>query len=64
MPVRVIVTDGTMADCSMAGKLIEEFDTDYPLADRGYDTDSVIEQAGCAKIEMDLLLCASGLFEV
>ena len=45
MPVRVIITDGTVADCSMADELIEGFDADYLLADRGYDTDQVIEQA-------------------
>jgi len=51
MPVRVIVTDGTVADCSKAGELIERIDSDYLLADRGYDTDDVIEQAGSAKME-------------
>ncbi len=51
MPVRVIVTDGTVADCSKAGELIERIDSDYLLADRGYDTDDVIEQVGSAKME-------------
>ena len=45
MPVRVIITAGTVADCSKADELIEGFDADYLLADRGYDTDRVIEQA-------------------
>lgn len=51
MPVRVIVTDGTVADCSMTNKLIEGIDAEYLLADSGYDTDNVIEQADSAKIE-------------
>ena len=51
MPVRVIVTDGTVADCSMANELIEGIDAKYLLADRGYDTDNVIEQAYSAKME-------------
>ena len=51
MPVRVIVTDGTVADCSMAGELIEGIDAEYLLADRGYDTDTVIEQAEKAGME-------------
>jgi len=33
MPVRVIVTDGTVADCSIAGELIEGIEADYLLAD-------------------------------
>ena len=45
MPVRVIITSGTVADCSKACELIEGFDADYLLADRGYDTDRVIERA-------------------
>ena len=51
MPVRVIITDGTVADCSMAGELIEGIEADYLLADRGYDTDNVIEQTSNAKME-------------
>ena len=51
MPVRVIVTDGTVADCFMANELIEGIDAEYLLADRGYDTDNVIEQAYSAKME-------------
>ena len=51
MPVRVIITSGTVADCSKAGELIDGIDADYLLADRGYDTNAVIEQAGAAKME-------------
>jgi transposase len=45
MPVRFFVTAGTTADCTVAGKLIEGFEAEYLLADRGYDTDSIVEIA-------------------
>ena len=45
MPVRVLITQGTTADCSQASRLIEGFATDYLLADRGYDSNAIIEQA-------------------
>ncbi|MEY2700350.1 MAG: hypothetical protein RIQ52_1105 [Pseudomonadota bacterium] len=45
MPVRIIVTQGTTADCSQAEKLIEGLDAEYLLADRGYDSDAIIAQA-------------------
>ena len=45
MPVRFFVTDATVADCSVAETLIADFDAEYLLADRGYDTDAIIEYA-------------------
>ena len=45
MPVRVVITQGTTADCKCASTLIEGIDAEYLLADRGYDTDDIIEQA-------------------
>ena len=45
MPVRVIITQGTTADCKPASKLIEGIDADHLLADRGYDTNAILEQA-------------------
>ena len=45
MPVRVVITQGTTADCKCASTLIEGIDAEYLLADRGYDTDAIIEQA-------------------
>ena len=45
MPVRFIVTAGTEADCSQAVALIDGFSAEYLLADRGYDTDQVINKA-------------------
>ena len=46
LPVRAIVTDGPRADCKEAIPLIEDLPCKVLLADRGYDTDEIIE---CAK---------------
>jgi transposase len=45
MPVRILITQGTTADCTQAGRLIEGRSAESLLADRGYDSDAIIEQA-------------------
>jgi len=45
MPVRAVVTSGAAADCARALRLIEGIDADHPIADKGYDTDAILEQA-------------------
>ena len=45
MPVRFFITSGTTADCTIAARLIEGFQAQYLLADRGYDTDAIILKA-------------------
>jgi len=45
LPVRVLVTSGTAADCTQALALIEGFAAKYLLADRGYDTNKIIKEA-------------------
>ena len=45
MPVRIVVTDGPRADCTQASRLIEGIDADHLIADKGYDTDAILEQA-------------------
>ncbi len=45
LPVRVLVTQGTDADCTHAGRLIEGLSAAYLLADKGYDTDAILAQA-------------------
>ena len=45
MPVRVFITEGTRADCKEAVRLIEDIPAEYLLADRGYDTDEIVEFA-------------------
>lgn len=45
MPVRIIVTEGTRADCKEVIHLIKGIDAEALLADRGYDTDEIISYA-------------------
>ena len=45
MPVRVLVTSGTVADCKRAVALIDGLFADYLLADKGYDTNEIIQWA-------------------
>jgi transposase len=47
LPLRIIVTAGTDADCRHGEALIEGFTARCLLADKGYDTDAMI-QAGLA----------------
>jgi transposase len=44
MPVRVLVTAGPVADYTQAGKLIEELAAEHLIADKGYDSDEIVEQ--------------------
>ena len=45
MPVRIIITEGTTADCTQAGSLIEGIDAEYLLADKGYDSNEILKKA-------------------
>ncbi len=45
MPLRVIITDGTCADCAQALPLIDGMTAEYLLTDKGYDSDAIAEQA-------------------
>ena len=45
LPVRVLVTQGTDAGCTHAGRLIEGLHAEHLLADKGYDTDAILAQA-------------------
>ena len=45
MPVRVIITQGTDADCQQAVPLMADITAEYLLADRGYDAEYIVEQA-------------------
>jgi len=44
-PVRVIITAGTVNDCTKADELTSGIVHDILLADRGYDTNAIIEAA-------------------
>lgn len=45
LPVRVGLTEGTRADGTQASRLIEGIDADHLIADKGYDSDAILEQA-------------------
>jgi len=45
MPLRAIVTAATQADCCHAAALIEGFEAEHLIADKGYDTDAIVQQA-------------------
>ena len=45
MPLRVVITQGTAADCTQAGRLIEGLTAEHLIADKGYDSDAIVEQA-------------------
>lgn len=45
MPLRVIVTAGTTHDSTKADALIEGFEAEHLIADKGYDSDAIVKQA-------------------
>ena len=51
MPVDLTVTSGTVADSSQADRLISDIEAQYLLADRGYDTNKVLELVACQRME-------------
>ena len=52
MPVRIIITAGTTADCKLGEELIKGIDALALLADRGYDVDAIIATALSAGMEV------------
>lgn len=54
MPVRVLVTEGTTADCRKAIELIDGLRAEHLLADRGYDTDAIIDFAKNSGIKPEI----------
>jgi len=44
MPLRVLVTTATQADCSQAAALIEGLQAQHLMADKGYDSDAIVQQ--------------------
>ncbi len=45
MPVRLLLTQGTTADCSQAVPLIDGIEAEHLLADKGYDSDEIVAAA-------------------
>jgi transposase len=51
-PVRIFVTAGTTADCTLGEDLIEGINAKALLADRGYDVNKIIEKAQSMGMEV------------
>ena len=51
-PVRMFVTAGTTADCTQVGKLVEGIDAAHLIADKGYDSDEILDLARDAKMQV------------
>ena len=45
MPVNLLITAGTVADCTQAEALIDGIAAEHLMADRGYDTNKVLAAA-------------------
>lgn len=45
MPLRILVTEGSCADCSQAHQLMAGLQAQHLIADKGYDSNAIIEQA-------------------
>ena len=50
MPVRLVLSRGTRADCSQAIPLIQVIAAEYLLADKGYDSNEIVEAASASGI--------------
>ncbi|WP_425364712.1 IS5 family transposase [Candidatus Tisiphia endosymbiont of Mystacides longicornis] len=50
MPVRIIVTEGSRNDCTQACELTQNIEAEYLIADKAYDTNSIVEFAEQANI--------------
>ena len=51
MPVRMSLSEGTVADCTQAHSLIVDIPAQYLLADRGYDTNAIVAEAEAQGME-------------
>ena len=54
MPVRVLISEGTRADCTQALPLVLGINAQALFADRAYDTDAIIQQA--TKQDMEVVI--------
>ena len=45
MPVKVLISGGNVADCTEACNLIDGIEAENLVADRGYDTNEIVEAA-------------------
>jgi transposase len=43
-PLRFVITAGQVNDCTQADRLLESIETGYVIADKGYDSERVLEK--------------------
>ncbi|MGF6919779.1 transposase [Paraburkholderia sp. 40] len=48
-PLRLIITEGQVADISCAAELVEHLRTEAVIADKGYDSDAFVNQIRAAR---------------
>jgi hypothetical protein len=54
MPVRLVLTGGPVADCTQAGALTADCPAQYLLADRGCDTNAIVDGPIAQKMEPEI----------
>jgi transposase len=52
MPIKFTITEGTTADCRLAITLIENIPAETLIADKGYDTNEILEFAAKHEIQV------------
>jgi transposase len=52
MPIRVLITGGTIADCTQADRLIDGIEAGGLIADKGYDSNSLVNLAQSASMKV------------
>ena len=52
MPVRIVITSGTINDCTKALELTDGISAKGLIADRGYDTNSIVDAAINANMQV------------
>ena len=52
MPVRLRLTAGPTADCTQASALIDGLSAEHRLADRGYDSDAIVQHASQQRMQV------------
>ena len=51
MPLRALVTEATVADCTMAPDLLKDFAPEAVIADKGYDSQAIVDLVECSGAE-------------
>ena len=54
MPVRVLVTAGSTADCACADALVEGFPAQHLIADKGYGTNDIVAKAAAQNMHAQI----------